>query len=311
VHQPRRHRRAVSLAAHIGFLVATVVIAAIAILPRTAQGTRTCGAITQEGARLPVRVIKGPVACERARTVLAGWISAHGHFRTYRGWHCSDAIGRLLLKRHEVAFCRGPGGASIRLYEPGHIRPWRDCGTVRVLRPLFGHVRKNRVEARVGASCATARYIGRRFVFGGYGHRGLRCFYAGMGSGNPYWNWSCDQVSFGRRTHVVARVRGHGPSKVKSASGRPLRDVKLLVSQKDDKRTVHLRVGDGVSVHAGGRTCAISVDPPEELEFIPIPTPFNVLFLQAVRPGTGTLTAACKSSQGTTASFGVKIVVSP
>jgi len=190
---------------------------------------------------------------------------------------------------------------------------WRDCGTVRVKRPLYGYVRENRVQARADVSCATARYIGRRFRFGGYNHHGLTCFYAGMGSGNPYWNWSCGRGTPGHRAGSLDRVRGHGPIKVKAAAAGCVHDLKRVVTQADDKQTVHLRVGQGIGVRAVGGPSVISVDPPGELDFIAIPTPTNALYLRALRPGIGTLTATrqCFGTQCKNAdSFSVRVIVS-
>src|SRR5947209_4967170 len=76
---------------------------------------------------------------------------------------------------------------------------WHNCGTVKQA-SKYGYVSTNRVQARDGISCGIARHIGRHFRSGGYSYRGLACFYAPMGSGNPYWNWSCGKGTRGNRT---------------------------------------------------------------------------------------------------------------
>jgi hypothetical protein len=97
------------------------------------------------------------------------------------------------------AIAGGAGGATTA---------WRNCGTVQQS-PVNGYVFTNRVQARDGISCRVARYIGRHFQSGGYSHRGLTCWYAPMGSGNPYWNWSCMKTTSGIGTPARKKVRGH------------------------------------------------------------------------------------------------------
>jgi hypothetical protein len=131
-----------------------------------------------------------------------------------RGRAASLALAALLVGALAPGVTRELDGARAHVYESK--RPhWRDCGAVKVRRPFFHDIRTNRVQARGRISCATARYIGRHFHFGGYQHKGLTCYYAGMGSGNPYWNWSCDR---GPGVSLRRVVRGHGPAKLKSSS---------------------------------------------------------------------------------------------
>lgn len=65
---------------------------------------------------------------------------------------------------------------------------WRSCGSVKQA-PHNGYVSTNRVEARDQVSCAVARHIGLHFGSGGYTYRGMICFYAPMGSGDPGRTW--------------------------------------------------------------------------------------------------------------------------
>jgi hypothetical protein len=67
-------------------------------------------------------------------------------------------------------------------------------------------------------------------------------------------------------------------------------NIKAMVTQEDNGRTVKLHVGDGIAVGFTG-PCGISVDPPGMLEFYQIPTPSNRLFLHAVTRGRGALVA--------------------
>jgi hypothetical protein len=85
---------------------------------------------------------------------------------------------------------------------------WRNCGTVQQ-RARNGYVSANRVDARSYITCDVALHIGLRFSSGGYSYDGLTCFYASMGSGDPYWNWSCGVGRAGDRSGDVTEVRGH------------------------------------------------------------------------------------------------------
>jgi hypothetical protein len=92
---------------------------------------------------------------------------------------------------------------------PGaHASKWRTCGTFKQP-PVNGYATTNRVQARDGASCAIARHIALHFRSGGYTYKGLTCFYAPMGSGNPYWNFSCSPGTSGHSEIPHAFVRGH------------------------------------------------------------------------------------------------------
>lgn len=86
--------------------------------------------------------------------------------------------------------------------------PWRACGIVRQS-TANGYTFSNRVETRDGHSCSEARHIGEHFASGGYSYRGLTCFYAPMGSGNVYWNWSCGKGRPGDRHGTRDEIRGH------------------------------------------------------------------------------------------------------
>ena len=74
-------------------------------------------------------------------------------------------------------------------------------------------------------------------------------------------------------------------------------NIKATITQRDNGRTVHLHVGDGIAVGFTGTFCVISVDPPDTLAFYAIPTPSNWLYLHAVKPGRGALVArgSCKA----------------
>jgi len=120
----------------------------------------------------------------------------------------------IVRKLHYSMLARGVviavGMASLWMAGPAGATStrWQNCGSVKQ-RPQNGYVSTNRVQARNGTSCAVARHIGLHFQSGGYSYRGLTCFYASMGSGNPYWNWSCGPGTTGRKSGTPDKVRGH------------------------------------------------------------------------------------------------------
>lgn len=90
-----------------------------------------------------------------------------------------------------------------------HTR-WRDCGWAHQGDSNgSGYNADNRVQVRDRVSCATGLEIGSYFESGGYNYHGLTCFYAAMGSGNPYWNWNCGAGTPGRRINTPSVVQGH------------------------------------------------------------------------------------------------------
>jgi hypothetical protein len=82
-------------------------------------------------------------------------------------------------------------------------------------------------------------------------------------------------------------------------------NIKARVTQRDNGRTLNLRVGDGIAVGFTGTFCVISIDPPDMLAFYEIPTPPNWLFLHVVKPGRAALVARGSCN----AQYAVTIVV--
>jgi hypothetical protein len=120
--------------------------------------------------------------------------------------------------------------AAPALTGSAHASPWTNCGTVQQA-PKNGFITRNRVQAR-GVSCRTARYVGRRFQHGASEYRGMACFFAPMGSGNPYWNWSCSRGTAEHQTGP-AHVRGH------MTVFRQVHGASVTLTMGDAKRTVH------------------------------------------------------------------------
>ncbi|MBV9820264.1 MAG: hypothetical protein JOZ07_18185 [Solirubrobacterales bacterium] len=85
---------------------------------------------------------------------------------------------------------------------------WDRCGVVGP-RIVNGYATYEHLQARDGVRCQTARYIGLHLRSGGYDYRGLTCFYAPMGVGHPYWDWSCAGGRAGHEYGKIAKVRGH------------------------------------------------------------------------------------------------------
>jgi hypothetical protein len=103
----------------IAFVVAVVVLAALAVLAQPARAIVRCGTISvpeygsTKQLAYRVRVVKGPATCRTARRVLKIFMTRDV---SPRGWFC--ARGHASQNQAWAAACGSRAGAIVRAYGP-------------------------------------------------------------------------------------------------------------------------------------------------------------------------------------------------
>jgi hypothetical protein len=143
-----------------------------------------------------IQVLGGHVPCATAIHVDA--VAMRQSKNRPAGWQCFS------LPNASWLLCIGHGSVFRGTFDD----LYGNCGAV--AQPTAnGLLSTNVVQTRDGVTCATGRHVGLRFGGGGYTYHGLTCFYALMGSGNPYWNWSCTGPTTANAHAHFEFLRGH------------------------------------------------------------------------------------------------------